>query len=85
MAAPSSPFSSPRLPSPPPIAEDQSGPASPGVSLTEEGTAIHNVDTGASRRVRPGTKSEDMLEGPPLVALEDVWLRITSIRTSSLY
>ncbi|KAK3719302.1 hypothetical protein LTR37_004521 [Vermiconidia calcicola] len=70
-----SPASSPRLPSPPPIAEDQIGPTSPGVSLYEERDKFpggNNVDTGASRRIRPGTKAEDMAEGPPLIELQDI-------------
>lgn len=70
-----SPSSSPRLPSPPPIAEDQIGPTSPGVSLFEEHGKFPNlnsIDAGAGRRIRPGTKSEDMAEGPPLVELQDV-------------
>ena len=76
MATAQSPTSSPRLPSPPPIAEDQIGPTSPGVSLFEEHGAkfpgINNIDTGASRRIRPGTRAEDMAEGAPLVELQDV-------------
>ncbi|KAK3049885.1 hypothetical protein LTR09_008805 [Extremus antarcticus] len=74
MAAPS-PGSSPRLPSPPPIAEDQIGPTSPGLSLYEDprssspSTALHNA---ASRRIRPGTKAEDMSDGPPLVDLASI-------------
>lgn len=76
-AAVSSPSSSsPRLPSPPPIAEDQIGPLSPGVSLYEDdgklaGT-VPTIDTGASRRIRPGTKAEDIQQGPPLVELQDI-------------
>ena len=72
------PASSPRLPSPPPIAEDQIGPTSPGVSLYEEqgghfpGGGSNAVDSGALRRIRPGTKAEDMAEGPPLVELSEV-------------
>src|ERR1700757_4469161 len=72
----SSPASSPRLPSPPPIAEDQIGPTSPGVSLFEDHgkfPGINSIDTGAARRIRPGTKAEDMTEGPPLVELQEVW------------
>ena len=75
MAAASSPSSSPRLPSPPPIAEDQIGPTSPGVSLFEDTNSlagISNIDAGASRRIRPGTKAIDMAEGPPLVELQEV-------------
>ncbi|GAB7362956.1 hypothetical protein MBLNU230_g3252t1 [Neophaeotheca triangularis] len=70
-----SPSASPRLPSPPPIAEDQIGPTSPGLSLSEDTNKFPgagNVDTGASRRIRPGTRAEDMAEGPPLVELQDI-------------
>ncbi|KAK4548358.1 hypothetical protein LTR36_010228 [Oleoguttula mirabilis] len=69
-----SPASSPRLPSPPPIAEDQVGPMSPGFSLFEDHGKLlgSTVDTGALRRIRPGTKAEDMAEGPPLVELQDI-------------
>ncbi|TKA72830.1 hypothetical protein B0A55_06038 [Friedmanniomyces simplex] len=69
-----SPAASPRLPSPPPIAEDQLGPASPGIALFEEHGKVpgNTVDTGAGRRIRPGTKAEDMAEGPPLVDLQDI-------------
>ncbi|KAF7198388.1 MOB kinase activator-like 4 [Pseudocercospora fuligena] len=74
MAAAASPSSSPRLPSPPPIAEDQIGPTSPGVSLFEDQDKLlsQSLDAGASRRIRPGTKSEDMTEGPPLVELSEI-------------
>ncbi|KAK5129419.1 hypothetical protein LTR08_003275 [Meristemomyces frigidus] len=74
MAAAHSPASSPRLPSPPPIAEDQTGPSSPGFSLFEDHGKLQPspIDAGASRRIRPGTKAEDMAEGPPLVDLQDI-------------
>ncbi|KAF2092111.1 Mob1/phocein [Saccharata proteae CBS 121410] len=62
-----SPSSSPRLPSPPPIAEDQLGPMSPLGIGPEEPNTLASVDTGASRRIRPGTKAVDMAEGPPLI------------------
>jgi len=73
-----SPASSPRLPSPPPIAEDQIGPTSPGVSPYEEQGHLpgNAIDNGASRRIRPGTKAEDMAEGPPLVELSEVRARL---------
>ena len=77
MAA-SSPSSSPRLPSPPPMAEDQIGPTSPGVSPFEEHgkfPGVNSIDTGASRRIRPGTKAEDMAEGPPLTEFHEVPVR----------
>ncbi|RMZ07347.1 hypothetical protein D0860_05158 [Hortaea werneckii] len=75
MAAAHSPASSPRLPSPPPIAEDQVGPTSPGISLYEDHGKLQtpiDSNAAASRRIRPGTKAEDMAEGPPLVDLQDL-------------
>lgn len=75
MAAAMSPSSSPRLPSPPPMAEDQIGPLSPTAAMSEEKGKLGgfgNVDHGASRRIRPGTKAADMAEGPPLVELSEV-------------
>lgn len=74
-----SPASSPRLPSPPPIAEDQIGPQSPGISLYEEDGKVPGssvLDTGASRRIHPGTTADEMAEGPPLIELQDVRLFI---------
>ncbi|KAF1980128.1 Mob1/phocein [Bimuria novae-zelandiae CBS 107.79] len=64
-----SPSSSPRLPSPPPIAEDQ---LSPLPATEEQQKLFSSLDNGASRRIRPGTKAEDMAEGPPLVELSEV-------------
>lgn len=67
-----SPSSSPRLPSPPPMAEDQ---ISPSASLDNEHGKLGFADTmdqGALRRIRPGTKAEDMQEGPPLMELQSV-------------
>ncbi|KAG9542123.1 hypothetical protein KCU79_g18214, partial [Aureobasidium melanogenum] len=52
-----SPSSSPRLPSPPPIAEDQ---ISPSAGLDSEERmlgASHKADVDASRRIRPGTRA----------------------------
>ncbi|QIX00895.1 hypothetical protein AMS68_006412 [Peltaster fructicola] len=74
MASALSPASSPRLPSPPPIAEDQIGPTSPGLSsLEDHGKMLPGeTDTNAARRIRPGTRAEDMAEGPPLVELQDI-------------
>lgn len=68
---------SPRLPSPPPAAEDQIGPKSPGLGGSPadqetqqmEQTAL---DANAKRRIHPGTKSSDMAAGPPLVPLNEV-------------
>lgn len=72
-AAPLSPSSSPRLPSPPPIAEDQLGPKSPALAATDEQQKQQlSLDHAAARRIRPGTKAADMTEGPPLVELTDV-------------
>jgi hypothetical protein len=70
MTTPISPSSSPRLPSPPPIAEDQSGPTSPGLSLYSP--RFPGGGAEASRRIRPGTKAEDMAEGPPVTELMDI-------------
>ena len=72
-ALPPSPSSSPRLPSPPPMAEDQTGPQSP-MSLDQEHGKLGATDgeVSAARRIRPGTKSVDMNEGPPLMDLGDV-------------
>ncbi|KAL5372233.1 hypothetical protein PMIN02_012653 [Paraphaeosphaeria minitans] len=69
MASAPSPSSSPRLPSPPPIAEDQ---LSPLPATEEQQKLFSSLDNGASRRIRPGTKAEDMTEGPPLVELSEI-------------
>ena len=63
---------SPRLPSPPPIPEDQ---LSPVPASPEQQKLVSNLDHAAARRIRPGTKAADMTEGPPLVDLSEVWLR----------
>lgn len=68
MASPASP----RLPSPPPIAEDQ---LSPVPASPEQQKFFSNLDHAAARRIRPGTKAEDMAEGPPLVELSEVRAR----------
>ncbi|KAI1327154.1 Mob1/phocein [Xylariaceae sp. FL0255] len=67
---------SPRLPSPPPPAEIQLGPKSPGLGKNAarhaqqlEQTA---ADANAKRRIHPGTKAEDMAAGPPLVPLNEL-------------
>ncbi|KAF1926415.1 Mob1/phocein, partial [Didymella exigua CBS 183.55] len=65
MAAPASP----RLPSPPPMAEDQ---LSPMPASPERQKLSSNVDHAAARRIRPGTKADDMAEGPPLVELSEI-------------
>ncbi|KAJ4360447.1 uncharacterized protein N0V89_001010 [Didymosphaeria variabile] len=69
MASAPSPSSSPRLPSPPPIAEDQ---LSPLPATEEQQKLFSSLDNGASRRIRPGKKAEDMTEGPPLVELSEI-------------
>lgn len=77
-AAGPQPSSSPRLPSPPPLTEVQIGPKSPSVgdSFVEHSLGYHrgddNDDAGATRRVRPGTKADEMAGGPPLVPLAQV-------------
>ncbi|KAH8729039.1 Mob1/phocein [Phaeosphaeriaceae sp. PMI808] len=65
MASPASP----RLPSPPPIPEDQ---VSPVPASPEQAKFFSNLDHNAARRIRPGTKAEDMAEGPPLVELSEI-------------
>ncbi|CAE7174923.1 hypothetical protein PTNB73_02740 [Pyrenophora teres f. teres] len=60
---------SPRLPSPPPIPEDQVSPVS---ASPEQQKLFSNLDHAAERRIRPGTKAEDMAEGPPLVELSEI-------------
>ncbi|PVH93626.1 Mob1/phocein, partial [Periconia macrospinosa] len=67
-----SPLSSPRLPSPPPIAEIQLGPKSPSPGTEEQQKLFSTLDNGASRRIRPGTRADDMAEGPPLVDLSEI-------------
>jgi len=71
MASPASP----RLPSPPPIPEDQVSPVS---ASPEQQKLFSNLDHAAERRIRPGTKAADMAEGPPLVDLSEVRLRTLS-------
>ncbi len=77
MAAAVSPSSSPRLPSPPPITEVQIGPKSPTIADSTSGNQMElggqsSNDMGASRRIRPGTKSEEISTGPPLIPLSEV-------------
>ncbi|KAN0079099.1 Mob1/phocein [Elaphomyces granulatus] len=70
-----SPSSSPRLPSPPPFTEVQIGPKSPtvGESLGSAGEKLLALSSAseksAVRRIRPGTRADDMASGPPLVPL----------------
>ncbi|KAL1301999.1 hypothetical protein AAFC00_002452 [Neodothiora populina] len=68
------PSSSPRLPSPPPIAEDQISPAA--LSGDDHGKLEGQLsllnDQAAMRRIRPGSRAEDMHSGPPLVQLSDI-------------
>ncbi|KAK5696242.1 hypothetical protein LTR17_024377 [Elasticomyces elasticus] len=68
-----SPSLPPRLPSPPPIPEDQLTPSSPGLAAFEDlSNGPPPTSTASTRRIRPGTKSEDMSEGPPLIPLQDI-------------
>lgn len=78
--------SSPRLPSPPPPAEDQVGPRSPGLGGEGETQQMEQtvVDANAKRRIHPGTKSEDMAAGPPLVSLNEVSLPPLTTLTGGL-
>ncbi|ORY63249.1 Mob1/phocein, partial [Pseudomassariella vexata] len=72
----SMPSSSPRLPSPPPPAEIQIGPKSPGLGATANRQAQqmeqNMADANAKRRIHPGTKAEHMAAGPPLVPLNEL-------------
>lgn len=52
------------------MAEDQVSPSAQTDEYGKLGGATG--DQGASRRIRPGTKSGDMQEGPPLVELQDI-------------
>ncbi|ROW09581.1 hypothetical protein VMCG_02538 [Cytospora schulzeri] len=68
---------SPRLPSPPPPAEIQIGPKSPGLGSSEEEQESQEMEqtmlnANAKRRIHPGTKSADMAAGPPLVPLNEL-------------
>ncbi|KAF2201081.1 Mob1/phocein [Delitschia confertaspora ATCC 74209] len=72
MTNPVSPSSSPRLPSPPPIAEVQLGPQSPIIAIEDQSKLLASLNHGAARRIRPGTKAADMAEGPPLVDLSEI-------------
>lgn len=73
-----SPVASPRLPSPPPIAEDQIGPTSPGPhSGNADAGSLESqeeLNQNAYKRIRPGTKAADIPEGPPLMDLAQVSL-----------
>ncbi|KAI9882120.1 MAG: hypothetical protein M1823_006133 [Watsoniomyces obsoletus] len=82
---PVSPSSSPRLPSPPPLTEVQFGPRSPSLGGDNKATTTTmgikgDNDLGGSnsdeaihtRRIRPGSKAEDMGAGPPLIPLSDL-------------
>jgi hypothetical protein len=82
-----SPSSSPRLPSPPPFTEVQIGPKSPTTGASATGSelelgGINKPDTGATRRIRPGTKAADMASGPPLVPLSEVSYTSQAIQSS---
>ncbi|KUI68832.1 MOB kinase activator-like 4 [Cytospora mali] len=68
---------SPRLPSPPPPAEIQIGPKSPGLGSSAEDQETQQMEqtmlnANAKRRIHPGTKSADMAAGPPLVPLNEL-------------
>lgn len=54
------------------MAEDQSAPQSPSLPAEGHGTFSDTTDSGAARRIWPGTKSIDMQEGPPLIELSDI-------------
>ncbi|TPX10490.1 uncharacterized protein E0L32_008540 [Thyridium curvatum] len=68
--------SSPRLPSPPPPAEDQIGPTSPsmGSAMTLEAQQMEQtlLNANSKRRIHPGTKAANFAAGPPLVPLNEL-------------
>ncbi|SPN99658.1 related to cell cycle regulation Mob3 [Cephalotrichum gorgonifer] len=70
------PPSSPRLPSPPPTAEIQMGPASPsgGAAANRQGSQIEQtlLDANSKRRIHRGTKATNMAAGPPLMPLNEL-------------
>lgn len=65
---------SPRLPSPPPPAEIQIGPKSPGLPADQESQQMEQtiLNANSRRRIHPGTKGADMAAGPPLVPLNEL-------------
>ncbi|PSR81893.1 Mob1/phocein [Coniella lustricola] len=67
---------SPRLPSPPPPAEIQLGPKSPGLGSTADQESQLMEQTllyaNAKRRIRPGTKNCELAAGPPLIPLSEL-------------
>ncbi|KAL5332803.1 Mob1/phocein [Aspergillus crustosus] len=78
-AAGVSPSSSPRLPSPPPFTEVQIGPQSPSVGESFGSDAdlqllgvSPGADDGPTRRIRPGSKSNEISAGPPVVPLSQL-------------
>ncbi|PKS09076.1 hypothetical protein jhhlp_003690 [Lomentospora prolificans] len=72
----SMPPSSPRLPSPPPAAEIQIGPASPsgnhGANRQPSQIEQTILEANSKRRVHRGTKAADMAAGPPLMPLSEL-------------
>lgn len=82
------PPSSPRLPSPPPPAEIQLGPKSPGLGTTASRQAQEMeqtiADANAKRRIHPGTKAENMAAGPPLIPLSEVRSQMRRLLPSRL-
>ncbi|KAF3767587.1 Mob1/phocein [Cryphonectria parasitica EP155] len=67
---------SPRLPSPPPAAEIQIGPKSPGLGSIADPESQQMEQTllnaNAKRRIHPGTKNCEMAAGPPLIPLSEL-------------
>ncbi|KAL1874439.1 hypothetical protein Daus18300_003457 [Diaporthe australafricana] len=65
---------SPRLPSPPPPAEIQIGPKSPGLPADQESQQLELtiLNANSRRRIHPGTKSAEMAAGPPLIPLNEL-------------
>ncbi|KAI6785138.1 uncharacterized protein J7T54_006780 [Emericellopsis cladophorae] len=64
---------SPRLPSPPPVAEIPKSPFGGAAATLHMSQAEQSLlDANSRRRIHPGTKAADMAAGPPLVALNEL-------------
>merc|ERR1712000_276005 len=64
---------SPRLPSPPPVAEIPKSPSGGAAATLHMSQAEQSLlDANSRRRIHPGTKAADMAAGPPLVALNEL-------------
>jgi hypothetical protein len=69
------------------MAEDQLIPKSPMASLSNEQRQLgqdDKMERNASRRIRPGTKSIDIPEGPPVVDISEVCSSIDSCMITAI-